>query len=77
MDPRIAAMMAQMQAGGGAAAADGPKLDTAETVHISSLALLKMLKHGARAAPPPLPSLTRGRRRVPQGARASRWRSWV
>lgn len=26
---------------------DAPVADTAETVHISSLALLKMLKHGA------------------------------
>jgi hypothetical protein len=32
---------------GGAAPQDGPVVDTAETVHISSLALLKMLKHGA------------------------------
>jgi len=43
----------------GAAAAggepDAPKPDTAETVHVSSLALLKMLKHGragvVRASP--------------------------
>ena len=32
---------------GAAAPQDGPVVDTAETVHISSLALLKMLKHGA------------------------------
>lgn len=25
---------------------DAPVLDTAETIHISSMALLKMLKHG-------------------------------
>lgn len=31
---------------GNAAPQDGPAADTAETVHISSLALLKMLKHG-------------------------------
>jgi hypothetical protein len=34
------------QGGAGAMPADGPAVDTAETVHISSLALLKMLKHG-------------------------------
>ncbi|ANZ74928.1 26S proteasome lid regulatory subunit [Komagataella phaffii CBS 7435] len=30
---------------------DGPAIDTAETVHISSLALLKMLKHGRAGVP--------------------------
>lgn len=33
-------------AGMGAPNPDDPVVDTAETVHISSLALLKMLKHG-------------------------------
>jgi 26S proteasome regulatory subunit N11 len=37
--------------GGQPAAADGPAIDNAETVYISSLALLKMLKH-ARAGVP-------------------------
>lgn len=38
-------------AGGPAAAAgDAPQVDTAEQVYISSLALLKMLKHGASAS---------------------------
>ena len=32
--------------GGGGGVADGPVVDTAEMVYISSLALLKMLKHG-------------------------------
>ena len=32
--------------GQGGPGADGPLVDTAEKVHISSLALLKMLKHG-------------------------------
>ena len=32
--------------GGGGPAQDLPTMDTAEVVHISSLALLKMLKHG-------------------------------
>ncbi|GMM28535.1 proteasome regulatory particle lid subunit [Martiniozyma asiatica (nom. inval.)] len=36
---------------GGAAAANAPPIDTAETVHISSLALLKMLKHGRAGVP--------------------------
>lgn len=36
--------------GQGSAGMDGPLVDTAEKVHISSLALLKMLKHGAVAA---------------------------
>jgi 26S proteasome regulatory subunit N11 len=33
-------------AGMGAPNPDDPVVDTAETVHLSSLALLKMLKHG-------------------------------
>lgn len=36
---------------GGAAAMEGPVVDTAEKVHISSLALLKMLKHGRAGVP--------------------------
>jgi 26S proteasome regulatory subunit N11 len=36
---------------GGGAPQDGPVSDTAETVHISSLALLKMLKHGRAGVP--------------------------
>ena len=39
----------QMLSGGrndGAAQADAPKSDTAEKVQISSLSLLKMIKHG-------------------------------
>lgn len=37
--------------GGGAPATDGPVVDTAEQVYISSLALLKMLKHGRAGVP--------------------------
>lgn len=36
---------------GGAAQTDGPVVDTAEQVYISSLALLKMLKHGRAGVP--------------------------
>lgn len=36
-------------AGIGAQQVDSPLVDTAEQVYISSLALLKMLKHGASA----------------------------
>ena len=45
-------LMMQQQMGGGAAAApDTPTQDTAEKIHISSLALLKMLKHGRAGVP--------------------------
>ena len=37
--------------GGGGPPADGPIVDTAEQVYISSLALLKMLKHGRAGVP--------------------------
>ncbi|KAF4321550.1 hypothetical protein BBO99_00001021 [Phytophthora kernoviae] len=37
--------------GQGGPGADGPLVDTAEKVHISSLALLKMLKHGRAGVP--------------------------
>ncbi len=36
---------------GGAGGGDGPVVDTAEMVYISSLALLKMLKHGRAGVP--------------------------
>lgn len=37
--------------GQAAAPTDGPVVDTAEQVYISSLALLKMLKHGRAGVP--------------------------
>ena len=37
--------------GGGQGATDAPVVDTAEQVYISSLALLKMLKHGRAGVP--------------------------
>lgn len=40
-----------LNANQGAMAADVPLMDTAETVYISSLALLKMLKHGRAGVP--------------------------
>lgn len=36
---------------GGAAPSDSNQVDTSETVYISSLALLKMLKHGRAGVP--------------------------
>lgn len=44
-------MLEQMQGGGGAAGASIKLADSSETVHISSLALLKMLKHGRAGVP--------------------------
>lgn len=46
-------MLQQMRGGGGAAgpAADTPLPDTAEKIQISSLSLLKMLKHGRAGVP--------------------------
>jgi 26S proteasome regulatory subunit N11 len=48
MDPRLQRLLQNMGGGGGAGGRtpDVPAVDTAEKVHISSLALLKMLKHG-------------------------------
>ena len=44
----LASMRALLGQGGeGAGLSDGKVVDTAETVYISSMALLKMLKHGA------------------------------
>ena len=37
--------------GGGGAAPDAPAVDTAELVYISSMALLKILKHGRAGVP--------------------------
>merc|ERR1719378_1380946 len=36
---------------GGGAGSDGPLVDNAEQIHISSLALLKMMKHGRAGVP--------------------------
>merc|ERR1712070_837452 len=53
MDPaRLQRILGSMQqGGGGGAAVDAPIMDTAETIYISSLALLKMLKHGRAGVP--------------------------
>merc|ERR1712195_152248 len=53
MDPaRLQRLLGSMQQGGGAqASVDAPVVDTAEQVYISSLALLKMLKHGRAGVP--------------------------
>jgi|APGre2960657444_1045066.scaffolds.fasta_scaffold00123_11 hypothetical protein len=55
-------------AGGGGPPGDSPQADTAEQVYISSLALLKMLKHGA---PRTQPARTR-RVRIARAKRALR-----
>lgn len=52
MDPaRLQRILGSMQQGGGGAAVDAPIMDTAETIYISSLSLLKMLKHGRAGVP--------------------------
>eukprot|EP00878_Enallax_costatus_P004094 GHUV01004320.1.p1 GENE.GHUV01004320.1~~GHUV01004320.1.p1 ORF type:complete len:312 (+),score=105.96 GHUV01004320.1:820-1755(+) len=50
---RIQRMLAGMQGGGGQGGPPGdtPQVDTAEQIYISSLALLKMLKHGRAGVP--------------------------
>jgi 26S proteasome regulatory subunit N11 len=50
MDPNMMRMLMQMRQGQGGGG-DQPLMDTAETVQISSLALLKMLKHGRAGVP--------------------------
>jgi len=44
-------MHMQQQQGGGGPQADTPQVDTGEMVYVSSLALLKMLKHGRAGVP--------------------------
>ena len=46
MDRFLRMNAAGMGMGGSSAPTDSPVVDTAEQVYISSLALLKMLKHG-------------------------------
>jgi hypothetical protein len=47
MDGRLQRLMqGGMGGGAGGPPADTPQVDTAEQIYISSLALLKMLKHG-------------------------------
>lgn len=50
---RIQRMLAGMGGGGGQGGPPGdtPQVDTAEQIYISSLALLKMLKHGELNTP--------------------------
>ena len=50
MDAMLRQMMRGEGGGGGGEAEEAP-MDTAETVQISSLALLKMLKHGRAGVP--------------------------
>jgi 26S proteasome regulatory subunit N11 len=53
MDPRLQRLFQGLGGAGGAGAAapEGPVIDTAEKVQISSLSLLKMLKHGRAGIP--------------------------
>ncbi|SCZ99543.1 BZ3500_MvSof-1268-A1-R1_Chr3-1g06082 [Microbotryum saponariae] len=56
MDRQLQQLMGQLGGGGGAGAAGGPASDmptndNSETIYISSLALLKMLKHGRAGVP--------------------------
>ncbi|KAF0971813.1 hypothetical protein FDP41_010036 [Naegleria fowleri] len=51
MDPRLQRLLMQQMGGGMPNVGDQPLPDTAETVTISSLALLKMLKHGRAGVP--------------------------
>jgi 26S proteasome regulatory subunit N11 len=52
MDPEMMRMLMRMRGQGGQAGGGSePLMDTAETVQISSLALLKMLKHGRAGVP--------------------------
>jgi 26S proteasome regulatory subunit N11 len=51
MQQRMQQMMQQMGGGGGGPAVDTPLPDTAEKIQISSLSLLKMLKHGRTLLP--------------------------
>lgn len=52
MDAQLRQMLGQLGGGGAPApGGDQPTNDNAETIHISSLALLKMLKHGRAGVP--------------------------
>ena len=44
---RLQQLLSSMPGRGGGAAPDAPTPDTAEKIQISSLSLLKMLKHGS------------------------------
>jgi 26S proteasome regulatory subunit N11 len=46
---RIQRMLTGMGGGQGGPPGDTPQVDTAEQIYISSLALLKMLKHGEQS----------------------------
>lgn len=51
MDPRLQRLLMGMGGAGGQQQNDMPQVDTAEQVQISSLALLKMLKHSRAGVP--------------------------
>jgi len=51
MDPEMMRMLMRMRGQQGGGQGSEPLMDTAETIQISSLALLKMLKHGRAGVP--------------------------
>lgn len=61
--------------GGGAGVGDAPQQDTSEQIYISSLALLKMLKHGRAGVP--LEVRRVGGRRADARAARRRRRRWL
>jgi hypothetical protein len=48
---QLSRLLQNSDGAGGGQAQDAPQVDTAEQIYISSLALIKMLKHGASAVP--------------------------
>jgi hypothetical protein len=61
----------------GAAAPDQPLADSSEVVYISSLALLKMLKHGSFVCPFGIDWSSSSPSIVVQVALAFLWKSWA
>ena len=69
---RIQRLFQTQAAAGGGGAPESPVVDTAEMVYISSMALLKMLKHGCACAHCTAGVPARRRTRLPPGRRRAR-----